>query len=184
MINELFADVKTRMEKAIDHYHSEILGIRTGRASANILDIVKVDYYGTPTPVRNMAQISIPEAQQIVILPYDKNTLKNIEKAIIASDLGLAPNNDGSMIRLKIPALTDERREELIRMAHKIIEEGRVAIRNIRRDANEQLKKFNKESSFSEDNLKRATDDIQEMTDKSIEELNKLQEKKETEIRE
>lgn len=182
MINELFADVKSRMDKAIDHYHSEIASIRTGRASTSILDMVKVDYYGTPTPIKNMAQVSIPEAQLIVIQPYDKNGLGLIEKAIQASDLGLSPNNDGQVIRLNIPMLTDERRTELVRVVHKIIEEGRIAVRNIRRDANDTLKRYNKEEGLSEDNLKRALEDVQEMTNKSIEELNKLQDLKEKEI--
>lgn len=182
MINELFADVKSRMDKAIDHYHSEIASIRTGRASTSILDMVKVDYYGTPTPIKNMAQVSIPEAQLIVIQPYDKNGLGLIEKAIQASDLGLSPSNDGQVIRLNIPMLTDERRTELVRVVHKIIEEGRIAVRNIRRDANDTLKRYNKEEGLSEDNLKRALEDVQEMTNKSIEELNKLQDLKEKEI--
>ena len=184
MINELFNDVKNRMNKAIAHYRHEVASIRTGRASTNILDGVKVDYYGTPTPLNNIAHVTVPEGQLIVIQPFDPNTLGIIEKAIIASDVGLTPNNDGNVIRLNIPSLTVERRKELIKVVHKIIEDGRVAVRNIRRDANDNLKKHEKEHDLSEDNLRRAMDNIQEMTDDHIKELNVLQDSKEKEIME
>ncbi len=184
MINTLFTDIKNRMDSSVEHYQSEVAGIRTGRASANMLDSIKADYYGTPTPLKNMAQVSIPEPQLIVIQAFDPSGLKAIETAIRNSDLGLNPNNDGFVIRLNIPPLTDERREQLVKVVHNMIEEGRVAIRNIRRDANEQLKKWNKEHTVSDDNLKRALDDIQEMTDRHIEELNKILAAKEKEIRE
>jgi len=184
MINELFRDIKDRMSKTIDHYRSELASIRTGRASVSILDTLKVDYYGTPTPVKNMAQVNVPEPQLIVIQPFDPNSLSEIEKAITNSDLGLNPNNDGNVIRLNIPALTDERRKELVRIIHQIIEEARVSIRNIRRDANENLKKWNKEHEVSDDNLKRAMDDVQEITDNMIKELNQIQDFKEKEIME
>ncbi len=184
MINELFNDVKDRMNRAIEHYRHEISSIRTGRASASILDAVKVDYYGTPTPLNNISHITVPEGQLIVIHPFDPNTLEIIEKAIISSDLGLTPNNDGNVIRLNIPSLTEERRIELVKVVHKIIEEGRVAVRNIRRDANDQLKKHEKEHELSEDNLRRAMDNIQEMTDDNIKDLNQAQESKEKEIME
>ena len=184
MINELFADVKDRMVKAVGHYSDEVAGIRTGRASINMLDSVKADYYGTPTPIRNMANVTVPEPQMIIIQAFDPTGLKAIEKAIRNSDLGLNPNNDGHVIRLNIPTLTDERRQQLIKVVHNLIEEGRVAIRNIRRDANDQLKKANNEHILSDDNLKRALDDVQEMTDKYIKELNEVQTRKETEIKE
>ena len=141
MINELFNDAKDRMNKAIVYCKSELASIRTGRASTSILDSIKVDYYGNPTPLNQIAHVTVPEGQLIVIQPFDPNSLEIIEKSIIASDVGLTPNNDGNVIRLNIPALTEERRKELIKVVHKIIEEGRVAIRNIRRDANEHLKK-------------------------------------------
>ena len=182
MINELFVDVKDRMNKALEHYRHEVSTIRTGRASANILDVVKVDYYGTPTPLNNIAHVTVPEGQLIVIQPFDPSSLEFIEKAIMSSDVGLTPNNDGSVIRLNIPTLTEERRKDLVKVVHKIIEEGRVAVRNIRRDANDLLKKSEKDNDLSEDNLRRATDNIQEMTDEYIKNLNQIQEAKEKDI--
>lgn len=182
MINELFVDIKDRMNKAVEHYRHEVSTIRTGRASANILDVVKVDYYGTPTPLNNIAHVTVPEGQLIVIQPFDPSSLEFIEKAIMSSDVGLTPNNDGSVIRLNIPTLTEERRKDLVKVVHKIIEEGRVAVRNIRRDANDLLKKSEKDNDLSEDNLRRATDNIQEMTDEHIKNLNQIQEAKEKDI--
>ena len=182
MINELFVDVKDKMNKAVEHYRHEVSTIRTGRASTNILDVVKVDYYGTPTPLNNIAHITVPEGQLIVIQPFDPSSLEIIEKAIMSSDVGLTPNNDGSVIRLNIPSLTEERRKELVKVVHKIIEEGRVAVRNIRRDANDLLKKSEKDHDLSEDNLRRATDNIQEMTDEYIKNLNQIQDAKEKDI--
>ena len=182
MINEIFRDVKDSMNKAVEHYRQEVSTIRTGRASPNILDMVKVDYYGTPTPLNNIAHVTVPEGQLIVIQPFDPSSLESIEKAIMNSDVGLTPNNDGSVIRLNIPSLTEERRKDLVKVVHKIIEEGRVAVRNIRRDANDLLKKSEKEHDLSEDNLKRATDNIQEMTDEHIKNLNQIQEAKEKDI--
>tara|TARA_B100000586_G_scaffold261560_1_gene228950 strand:- start:186 stop:740 length:555 start_codon:yes stop_codon:yes gene_type:complete len=184
MINEIFNDVKDRMNKAIEYYRHEVASIRTGRASASILDGIKVDYYGTPTPLNNIAHVTVPEGQLIVIQPFDPSSLEIIEKSIIASDVGLTPNNDGNVIRLNIPSLTEERRKELIKVVYKIIEEGRVSVRNIRRDANDNLKKHEKEHDLSEDNLRRAMDNIQEMTDDHIKELNVLQDSKEKEIME
>ncbi len=184
MINELFNDVKDRMNKAIEHYRTEVASIRTGRASTSILDGLKVDYYGTSTPINNIAHVTVPEGQLIVIQPFDPNSLEIIEKAIIASDVGLTPNNDGNVIRLNIPSLTEERRKELIKVVHKIIEEGRVSVRNIRRDANDHLKKHKKDHELSEDNLRRAMDNIQEMTDDHIKDLNQVQDFKEKEIME
>ena len=182
MINELFNDVKDRMNKAIEYYRHEVATIRTGRASTSILDGIKVDYYGTPTPLNNISHVTVPEGQLIVIQPFDPNTLEIIEKSIIASDIGLTPNNDGNVIRLNIPSLTEERRKELVKVVHKIIEEGRVAVRNIRRDANDHLKKHEKDHDLSEDNLRRAMDNIQDMTDDHIKDLNQVQESKEKEI--
>ena len=182
MINELFIDVKGKMDKAVDHFRHEVSSIRTGRASINIMDSVKVDYYGTQTPLSNIAHITVPEGQLIVIQPFDPSSLVFIEKAIISSDVGLTPNHDGNVIRLNIPSLTQERRKELVKVVHKIIEEGRVAIRNIRRDANDHLKKSEKDHELSEDNLRRATENIQEMTDDHINKLNKIQDSKEKEI--
>ena len=182
MINELFIDVKDRMNKAVEHYRHEIASIRTGRASTSILDGIKVDYYGTQTQLSNIAHVTVPEGQLIVIQPFDPSSLEFIEKAIISSDIGLTPNNDGNVIRLNIPSLTEERRKELVKVVHKMIEEGRVAIRNIRRDANDHLKKSEKDHDLSEDNLRRATDNIQEMTNDHINNLNQIQDAKEKEI--
>ena len=182
MFNDLFNDVKVRMKKAIEHYSHEVASIRTGRASASVLDGIKADYYNTPTPINNIAHITVPEGQLIVIQPFDPNTLEIIEKAIIASDVDITPNNDGNVIRLNIPSLTEERRKELVKVVHKIIEEGRVAVRNIRRDANDHLKKHEKDHELSEDNLRRAMDNIQDMTDDHIKDLNQVQESKEKEI--
>ena len=182
MINELFIDIKDRMNKAVEHYRHEVSTIRTGRASTSILDSVKVDYYGTQSPLSNIAHITVPEGQLIVIQPFDPSSLEFIEKAIITSDVGITPNNDGNVIRLNIPSLTEERRKELMKVVNKIIEEGRVAIRNICRDANDHLKQSEKDHDLSEDNLKRATDNIQEMTDEYIMNLNQIQEAKEKEI--
>ena len=182
MINELFVDIKGRMNKALEHYSHEVSTIRTGRASTSILDGIKVDYYGTQSPLSNIAHVTVPEGQLIVIQPFDPSGIQAIEKAIIASDVGITPNNDGNVIRLNIPSLTEERRKDLMKMVNKIIEDGRVAIRNIRRDANDHLKKSEKDHDLSEDNLKRATDNIQEMTDDHIKSLNEIQEAKEKEI--
>ena len=182
MINDIFVDIKDRMTKAVDHYRQEVSTVRTGRASSNILDLIKVDYYGTMTALTNMAHVSVPEAQMIVVQPFDPTSLESIERAISNSDVGLTPNNDGNVIRLNIPSLTEERRKEFVKVVHKMIEDGRVAIRNIRRDVNDHLKKMEKEGELSEDNLKRALDNIQETTDGFIKELNALQEMKEKEL--
>ena len=182
MINDIFVDVKERMAKALDHYRQEVSTVRTGRASSNILDLIKVDYYGTMTALNHMANVSVPEAQLIVVQPFDPTSLESIERAILNSDLGLTPNNDGNVIRLNIPSLTEERRKEFVKIVHKMIEDGRVAIRNIRRDVNDHLKKMEKDGNLSEDNLKRALDNVQETTDEFIKELNALQEMKEKEL--
>ena len=182
MENQIYQDAKNRMIKTIEHYSHEVAIIRTGRASTDILDSVKVDYYGTISPLKNIAHVSIPDAQSIMIQPFDPTSLETIEKAIIASELGLSPNNDGNVIRLNIPMLTDERRKELIKVVHKIIEEGRISIRNVRRDANDHLKELEKKHELSEDNLKRELDNVQELTDEFIKKLNDIQEAKEKDI--
>ena len=175
-------DIKEKMTKAVDHCREEVSTVRMGRASSNILDLIKVDYYGTMTPLTNMAHVSVPEAQLIVVQPFDPTSLESIERAILGSDVGLTPNNDGNVIRLNIPALTEERRKEFIKIVHKMIEDGRVSVRNNRRDTNDHLKKMEKDGELSEDNLKRALDNVQETTDLFIKELNDLQEMKEKEL--
>ena len=182
MVNDIFKDVHDRMFKVIEHYTAEVASIRTGRANSGLVESIKIDYYGSTSPLKNISQISTPEPQVIMIQPFDPNSLPLIEKAIQNSDVGLNPNNDGNVIRLNIPALTEERRKEYVKLAHNMIEEGRVGIRNIRRDANEGLKKLNKSHDLSDDNLQRALDDIQELTDKNIVELNNKLEAKEKEI--
>ena len=182
MEQDIFLDSKQKMNKVIDYYRKEVSTIRTGRASGDILNSVKIDYYGSSTPLNNVANVTVPEGQLILIQPFDPTTLELIEKAINDADLGLTPNNDGNVIRLNIPSLTDDRRKELVRQVHKIIEDGRVSIRNIRRDANDQLKKLEKSHEISEDNLKRALDNIQEVTDQHIQTLNQIQDSKEKEI--
>ena len=182
MENEIYSDIKSKMIKTIEHYSHEVAIIRTGRASSDILDTIKVDYYGTLSPLKNIAHVSVPEAQSILIQPFDPSSLESIEKAITVSDLGLSPNNDGNLIRLNIPALTEERRKDLVKLVHKTIEEGRIAVRNLRRDANEQFKTLEKKHEISEDNLKRCLDNIQELTDDFIKKLNTIQDDKEKEI--
>ena len=182
MVQEIFSESKAKMEKAIEHHKQEVSFIRTGRASTHILNPVKVDYYGVPTPLNNVANITIPEAQLISIQPFDPSSIELIEKAIIESDIGLNPSNDGNIIRLNIPSLTEDRRKELVKQVHKIIEDGKIAIRNIRRDANEQLKKMEKSHDLSEDNLKRELDNVQELTNQCINNLDEVQKNKEKEI--
>lgn len=178
MSEEIYNECKDRMEKSVHHYQSEVSTIRTGRASTALLDSIKVDFYGTLSPLNNIALISAPDAHLITIQPYDPNALEAIEKAITLSDVDLNPNNDGSIIRLSIPPLTEERRKELVKLVHKVIEDGRISIRNIRRDSNDRLKGL----EISEDNLKIELDNIQDLTNEYIEKLNKIQENKEKEI--
>ncbi len=182
MVDEIYKNSKERMSKAIAHFQSELTSVRTGRASTSLLDNINVEFYGTMSPLKNIALISSPDAQLITIQPYDPNALEEIEKAISASDIGISPNNDGSIIRLSVPPLTEERRKELVKVVHSIIEEGRVSIRNIRRDANEKLKALEKNHELSEDNLKIELDNIQDITDESIKKLNEIQELKEKDI--
>ncbi|MBO8126373.1 MAG: ribosome recycling factor [Firmicutes bacterium] len=182
------ADVLKTAEESMKHTieaaKKEFNSIRSGRANPSLLDRIHVNYYGTPTPLNQVATITAPEPRLIVIQPWVKDTLGEIEKAIQKADLGLNPNNDGNVIRLNFPTLTEERRKELVKMVKKMAEEMRVAIRNIRRDANDSLKKLEKEEHVSEDEVKRAMDEVQELTDKYIEKIDKLLEAKEAEIME
>ena len=181
MLDQVYNEMKSQMQKTIIHYKDELVKIRTGRASSTMLDSISVDYYGTPQPLKNIAHISVPEAQMIVVTPFDPSSLEMIESAILSSDLGMNPNNDGALIRLNIPALTEERRMEIIKYMQKIIEEGKISIRNIRREMNEKIKKM-KDDGVSEDNIKRALDNIQELTDESIKKLDDMSAEKEKEI--
>ncbi len=184
MIDDLVKDASERMEKSVQHSRDEMVRIRTGKANPSLLDTVKIDYYGTPTPLNQIANINVPEPRLLVILPYDKNILAAVEKAILSSDLGLTPQNDGKVIRLPIPMLTAERREDLIKVVRRLAEEGRVSIRNVRRDINEQIKKAEKSGEISEDNARRKLDDVQKDTDKYIEELDQILKSREVDIRE
>ncbi|MBT2691477.1 ribosome recycling factor [Bacillus sp. ISL-55] len=184
MPKQAIANAKERMSKAIQAYTRELASIRAGRASASLLDRVQVDYYGAPTPVNQLAGISVPEARLLVIQPYDKTILGEIEKAILKSDLGLNPSNDGSIIRIAIPQLTEERRKELAKQVKKEAEEAKIAVRNIRRDGNEDLKKLEKNGEITEDDLRGYSDDIQKLTDEHIAKIDQITKDKEKEIME
>jgi ribosome recycling factor len=183
-IDQVKAESKTRMKKTIEDLGREISSIRTGRASLSILDSVRVDYYGTPSPLNQVANLSIPEPTLILIQPWDPSQISSIEKAILGSDLGLNPSNDGKVIRLQIPALTEERRKDLVKHLHNVVEQHRVAARNVRRDANEVLKKLLKDKKISEDEQRRSQDETQKLTDEAIGELDKIGKAKEHEIME
>ena len=180
-VKEIFALHEDKMKKTIDALRREFASIRTGRATPALLDKITVDYYGTPSPINQVANISVPEPRMITIQPWERNMIGDIERAIMKSDLGLNPVNDGTMIRLSIPQLTKERRQEIVKVVHKKTEEGRVGIRNIRRDAIDALKKLEKTKEISEDELKKAQDDMQKLTDKYIKEADKVMAAKEKE---
>lgn len=182
MPKQIIANTKTKMEKAIGAYTRELATIRTGRANASLLDRISVDYYGAPTPINQVAGVSVPEARLLVIQPYDKTILGDIEKAILKSDLGLNPSNDGSIIRIGIPALTEERRKDLVKVARKESEEAKIAIRNVRREANDDLKKLEKSSQITEDELRTYSEEVQKMTDSHISKIDDITKDKEKEI--
>jgi ribosome recycling factor len=175
-------EVETKMTGALEALGRELATVRTGRASAGLLDGIRVDYYGTPTPVNQMASISVPDARTIVIQPWEAGQLKAIEKAIMTSDLGLTPVNDGKIVRLAMPSPTEERRKQLAKTVHKIAEESRVAVRNLRREANDKLKALAKDKKVSEDEERRSHDQIQKTTDRFIAKVDELLKKKEQEI--
>ena len=182
MIEDVKKDVKHRMEQAVESVRAELAKLRTGKASPTILDGITVNYYGTNTPLRQVGNVSAPEPRLLVIQPWDRSLLGEIEKAILKSDLGLNPANDGIVIRIPIPSLTEERRQSLVKVGKKITEEGRVAVRNIRRDANEKLKKLEKDHKISEDDLHRSQDEMQKMTDDYIKKLDEILALKEKDI--
>jgi ribosome recycling factor len=172
------------MRAAVQSLDDDLAGIRTGRATPALVEKLSIEYYGTPTPLMQLAAISVPETRSLLIKPFDPSSLKAIERAILASDLGLTPNNDGKQIRLNLPALTEERRRELVKVVHHRLEDCRVAIRNIRRDLHNDMRDFEKEKLISEDDLKRGEEELQKATDRWIEEINKRGNKKEQEIME
>ncbi len=182
MIDDAIADAKDRMHKAGDALRRELATVRTGRASPGLVDHLKVDYYGNPTPLNQLATITTPEARLIVIQPWDRQTMGAIEKAIQKSDLGLNPASDGTVIRLAIPQLTEERRRELAKHVRKRVEEARVAVRNVRRDAHEHIRRLEHEHQISQDDLHRAETELQKLTDEQIKEVDKIGEEKEAEL--
>ena len=183
-VKEIHSSHEDRMKKTIEMLRKEYGTLRAGRATPSLLDKITVDYYGTPTPINQVANISVPEPRCIIIQPWEKTMISPVEKAILKSDLGLTPNSDGSVIRLNIPQLTQQRRAELVKVVHKKAEETRVAVRNLRRDANEGIKKLEKDKTISEDEAKKAQDDMQKMTDKYIKEIDTVMSAKEKEIME
>jgi ribosome recycling factor len=180
--DEILLDAEERMEKAADVFHGQLGGLRTGRATPGLVDSIRVDYYGSPTPIKQIAAVTVPEPQQIVIRPFDASQTSAIAKAIQASDVGLSPNSDGRLIRLNIPPLSTERRKQLVGRLKELAEEARVAIRNIRRDANKHADQAEKDKLFSEDDLRATKERIQDLTKKFEGKVNKLAEAKETEI--
>lgn len=184
MIKELLHETESRMKATITVLEQELYGMRTGRASTALVEKLEVEYYGAMTPLLQLAGISVPEPQTIMIRPYDRSTVGLIEKAILASDLGLTPNSDGTNIRLNIPALTQERRRDLVKMMHKRLEDSKVAIRNVRRNAMDDLKEFEKEHMISEDEMHDGQDRVQKLTDKFIAEIDDIGKRKEHEIME
>jgi ribosome recycling factor len=184
MVDDILGDADRRMQKAIEVLRQDLAAVRTGRASVALLDRITVDYYGTPTPVNQVATVSVAEARLLVIQPWDRKMLVDIEKAIQKSDLGIHPTNDGQVIRLAIPPLNEERRREMVKTVHKKLDEHKVAIRNIRRDAHDKLRDREKKKEISEDELKRSTDRLQKLTDRLIEEMDRIGRTKEQEIME
>lgn len=182
MSKEVMAKSEEKMTKAIQVFTRSLATIRAGRANASLLDHVSVEYYGAPTPINQLAGISIPEARLLVIQPYDKTVLGDIEKALLKSDIGITPTNDGNVIRLSIPALTEERRKELVKLVKKEAEEAKVVIRNVRRDANDEFKKLEKSGEITEDDLRGYSDDIQKLTDANIVKVDNIAKEKENEI--
>jgi len=181
-MKEIISEAEERMKKAVEALQHEFNTLRTGRASAALFDKIRVEYYGTPTPLNQVATISVPEARLVVIQPWDKSTIGDIEKAIQKSELSMNPNNDGKVIRISIPPLTEERRKEFVKIAKNMAEQNRVSLRNTRRDANDELKKAEKDGTISEDDLKRAEDDVQKLTDSYVAQVNEQLEEKEKEI--
>jgi ribosome recycling factor len=182
MVNDALVEAENRMKGAVHSLEDDLAGIRTGRASPVLIERLPIEYYGTPTPLVQLATISVPEPRLLAIRPFDPASLKDIERAIMASDLGLTPNNDGKMIRLNIPPLTEERRHELVKIVHNRSEEARVAVRNVRRDVHNDLREFEREKIISEDDLERGEESLQKLTDKYVESIAEASKRKETEV--
>jgi ribosome recycling factor len=184
MLKEAHTEAEERMKGALEALEEDLSGIRTGRASPALVEKLSVEYYGMPTPLMQLATISVPESRMLMIRPFDGTTLRAIERAIMASDLGLTPNNDGKVIRLNLPPLTEERRHDLVKLVHNRLEEARVAVRNVRRDGIKDLREFEHEKLISEDELEEGEDNLQKLTDKYIEMVNEVGVRKEKEIME
>lgn len=182
MIKDILKEAETRMHAAVQALGDDLAGIRTGRASPALVEKLPVDYYDVPTPLLQLATISVPEPRSLLIRPFDPSALKGIERAILASDLGLTPNNDGKAVHLHLPPLTEERRRDLVKIVHNRLEEGRIAVRNIRRDLKKDMEDFEKEKLISKDDLERGEEDLQKVTDRFIQEIDKLGQHKEQEI--
>jgi ribosome recycling factor len=182
MLDDIYQDARESMGKTIIALNNELSRVRTGRANLSLLDGIRVDYYGTPTPVNQMASLSVPESRLITIQPWDVSVIKDIEKALLKSDLGLTPSNDGKIIRLAIPPLTEERRKQLAKSVHKICEDHKIAIRNIRRDANELLKSLKKDGDIAEDEAFKGQDQVQKITDEFVKQIDDIFKEKEKEI--
>ena len=181
-LKDTFSQLKSRMEKAVEDFRKEMAAVRTGRASVHMLDGITVDYYGTATPLNQLGNVSAPEPQMITVQPWDVSQLGAIEKAIRSSDLGLNPMNDGKLIRVPVPVLTEERRKDLVKHLHKVLEEHRTAIRNIRRDGNDGIKKAMKDKKITEDEERRALDELQKLTDDEIKKMEEMSKTKEKEV--
>ena len=184
MIDDFVSDATRRMDKSVESAAHEFNTVRTGRASAALLDRIQVDYYGTPTPLQQLATINVPEPRMLTIQPYDPGSIKAIERAILESDLGLTPSNDGKMVRLPIPQLTEERRKDLVKIVRQIAEDGKVAIRNVRRDADKHLKELKTKGDVGEDDERRAEERVQKLTDEHTHKIDDLLKRKEAEITE
>lgn len=184
MSESVLKDAKSKMQKSLESLSRELATIRTGRANSNMLDRVTVDYYGAPTPVNQLAGISVPEARMLTVTPYDKGSVDDVLKAIQQADLGVNPTSDGTMIRITVPQLTEERRKEFVKDARKEGENAKVAVRNIRRDANDELKRLEKDGELTEDDLRSYTDDVQQLTNDYIDQIDKMCDDKETDIME
>jgi ribosome recycling factor len=182
MLKEVYKEAEARMKGAIQALEEDLAGIRTGRAHPALVEKLAVEYYGVPTPLIQLATITVPEPRSLLIRPFDTSTLRAIERGIQSSDLGLTPNNDGKAIRLNLPPLTEARRRDLVKLVHNRVEEGRIAVRNVRRDAIKDLREFLQEKMISEDDLKRGEEELQKITDRFIEDLNAVGERKEKEI--
>lgn len=183
-VKNIVDEAAANMQKAVDHVQTQLSKVRTGRASASLLDNVKVEYYGEPTPVGQVGSISTPDARSILIQPWDRTVLSAIERSILAANLGITPQNDGQVIRITVPPLTEERRRDIVKQCKKMAEEGKLAVRNVRRDANEELKKAEKTEHFSEDDRKRGEDEVQKHTDRYVKDIDVVLEAKEREVME